>query len=218
MCYYSLMKKIDFLADFVGNPARARVLRVFVINESEAYTPALMAKRTGLSTVAVVREIKALEKLNVIKSSKAIVAADTVAGKKRATKIPVQKSQAVWSYDTSFIHARGISAFVHEVSPAQYDEVTNALKRTGRLATVVLSGNFMGDPTRPADLLVAADGINEGRLQTAVKGLELIFGREIRYAAFSTPEFRYRLTIQDRLLRDTFDFPHMILMDRTRLL
>ena len=76
----------------------------------------------------------------------------------------------------------------------------------------------MGDATRPADLIVALDTLNERRLEAAVRGLEPIFGREIRYAAFSTPEFRYRLTVQDRLIRDTLDFPHLVLLDRTRLL
>ena len=76
----------------------------------------------------------------------------------------------------------------------------------------------MGDPSRPADLLLAADGYNESRIEQAVRKLEPQIGREIRYAVFSTPEFRYRLTVHDRLIRDTLDFPHLILLDKTRLL
>mgnify|MGYP000556016575 CR=1 FL=1 len=64
----------------------------------------------------------------------------------------------------------------------------------------------------------AADTLNERRLEVAVKELEPIFGHELRYAGFSTPEFRYRLTVQDRLLSDTLDFPHRILLDRTKSL
>jgi hypothetical protein len=55
-------------------------------------------------------------------------------------------------------------------------------------------------------------------METAMRTLEAIFGRELRYAAFPTAEFRYRMTVQDKLLRDTFDFPHRILLDRTRSL
>ena len=66
--------------------------------------------------------------------------------------------------------------------------------------------------------LLAADGLNEGRLERAIRTLEPEFGREIRYAAFSTTEFRYRLTVQDRLIRDTLDYPHLVLLDKTRLL
>jgi hypothetical protein len=99
-----------------------------------------------------------------------------------------------------------------------YDEIVEALKRTGKLSAVVLSGSFMGDESRPADMLVAADTLNEEKLESAVRGLEPVFGREIRYAVFSTPEFRYRLTVQDKLLRDTFDFPHLVLLDRSGML
>ena len=125
---------------------------------------------------------------------------------------------ASWILDTDFKHSRALSSFVHEVSPVRHDLVMQALKRGGKLAAVILSGNFMGDPSRPADLLVAVDAVNEGRLDKAIRDLEPTFGREIRYAAFSTPEFRYRLTIQDRLIRDTLDYPHLVLLDRTRML
>jgi hypothetical protein len=100
----------------------------------------------------------------------------------------------------------------------RHEKIVSALRRGGRLAAVILSGCFLGDPSRPADLIVAADAFNERRLDKAVRDLEPMFGREIRYAAFSTPEFRYRLTIQDRLIRDTLDYPHLVLLDKTRML
>ena len=117
-----------------------------------------------------------------------------------------------------FEHTKALVRFVRDVSPVRYDEIVEALKRTGKLSAVVLSGSFMGDKSRPADILVAADSLNEARLETAVRLLEPMFGREIRYAVFSTPEFRYRLTVQDKMLRDTFDFPHLVLLDRSGML
>jgi hypothetical protein len=126
--------------------------------------------------------------------------------------------EMIWFLDPAFKHLRSLSTFVREVSPIQYEKIISSLKRSGKLSTVILSGSFMNDMTRPADIVVAADTLNERRLEVAVKELEPIFGHELRYAGFSTPEFRYRLTVQDRLLRDTLDFPHVVLMDRSRLL
>jgi hypothetical protein len=108
--------------------------------------------------------------------------------------------------------------FIHEVAPIQYDDIVDGLKRSGRLATIILSGTFMGDPSRPADLLVAADVLDDRKLETAVRRLEPAYGREIRYASFSTHEFQYRLTVQDRLIRDTLEYPHIVLFDRMRLI
>lgn len=211
------MKTQDFLATFIGDQARARLLRIFIFNESESLTLVHVVKRAGITAPSATRALKELEQLGILTKGKHMPT-PTLQNGKLVKKMSTQKSQATWSINTDFEHFRAVVNFVNEVSPARYDTITAALKRTGRLATIVLSGNFMGDPSRPADLILAADGINKQRLETALKGLEQTFGREIRYAAFTTPEFRYRLTIQDRLIRDTLDFPHLVLMDRTRLL
>jgi hypothetical protein len=50
-----------------------------------------------------------------------------------------------------------------------------------------------------------------------IKRLEGEFGREIRYALFSTSDFRYRLGVYDRLIRDVFDYPHRLLLDKIGL-
>lgn len=200
----------DFLGTLLENQARAKLLRLFFFNEKQYFTLSHVVKRSGLSSRILAKELKSLENLGILKKRIARIA--PVKGKKH------QKTDWAWVLDPSFRHLEALSKFVHEVSPVRYDSIMTALKRTGRLATVILSGSFLGDPTRPADIIVAADNLNESRLESAVRALEPTLGREIRYAAFTTPEFRYRLTIQDRLIRDTLDYPHLVLLDKTRLL
>ncbi len=207
--------KDDFLAQLIGSPARAQLLRVFMFNQNDSFTLAMLAKRSALSSIAIAREIKVLEKLGVVKKGR-LMHIELNNGSRRTVK--AHQRMETWVVNTEFKHIRAVSNLVHEVSPVKYDSIVGALKKSGKVATVILSGTFMGDATRPADLIVALDTLNERRLEAAVRGLEPIFGREIRYAAFSTPEFRYRLTVQDRLIRDTLDFPHLVLLDRTRLL
>lgn len=204
------MHKNDFLSQLIGNSARARVLRALVLNENEVFTPTRLAKRAGISARAATRELSALSKIGVTRKGKAVVTKDA-----KRTKV---KSETVWFLDPHFRYLRALSTFVREISPMRYEQVLSSLRKIGKLSAVVLSGSFTGDPTRPADILVAGEALNERRLDSAVKILESVFGRELRYAAFSTPEFRYRLTIQDRLLRDTLDYPHLVLLDRSGLL
>ena len=204
--------KTDFLSDFISSPARARILRAFVINENETFTPSSASKRSGVSVATALRELKALERLAIIKRTKSILPLPAVGKSKRS------KPEPVWALDPACKYLRPLSIFVREVTPVRYEHVVTALRRTGKLSTLVLSGSFMGDPSRPADIVLAGDSLNQRKLEGAVRGLESAFGRELRYAAFSNPEFRYRLTVQDRLLRDTFDFPHLILLDRAHLL
>jgi hypothetical protein len=205
----------DFLAQFIGNPTRAQLLRVFIFDPEKTYALKDAAKRAGISPQAAGREIKVLEKWGVVEKGKTL---SIMLG--NGTKRVVQGKQKTetWALAPGFSHLRALSTFVHEVSPMQYGNVVAALKRSGKIATIVLSGSFMGDPSRPADMLIAGDAFNERRLEDAIRQLEPQFGREIRYAAFSTPEFRYRLTVQDRLIRDTLDFPHIVLLDKMHLL
>jgi DNA-binding Lrp family transcriptional regulator len=207
--------KDDFLPAFLGNKNRARILRVFVFNANEVMTIADIAKRSGVAPKAALKEVKSLVTLGAVKPSRAV--SITLANKSKRT-VKGNTKVAAWATNNDFKHLRAISSFIHEVSPVRYDNIVGALKRGGRISAVILSGTFMGDDSRPADLVVAADMLNERRLERAIKSLEPAFGREIRYAAFSTPEFRYRLTVQDRLIRDTLDFPHVVLLDKTRML
>jgi len=207
--------KDDFLSQFTGSLARGRILRALIFNENEVFNPKRAGARAGVSPEAAQRELVALQKMGIVRKGRAVL---TVKNGKLAEKSKAMKPEAVWFLDPNFKHLRSLSAFVREISPMRYDQILGALKSSGRMSAVILSGSFMGDLTRPADILLAGDSINERRLETAVKELEPQFGRELRYAAFSTPEFRYRLTIQDRLIRDTLDFPHLVLLDRSRLL
>ncbi|OGG49958.1 hypothetical protein A2763_00360 [Candidatus Kaiserbacteria bacterium RIFCSPHIGHO2_01_FULL_54_36] len=202
----------DFLAEFLGNTARARVTRALAFSAGQSFTLPQIAKRSGIPAKAAAREIKALEALRLIKRGKFSI---TLQG---GRQVSGRQKEKAWTYNIDHKNAPALSKFIHEVSPVQYKHVLVTLKRAGRLAAIILSGSFMGDSTRPADLIVAGDNVSESRLEHAVRSLEPHFGREIRYAAFSTPEFRYRLTIQDRLMRDTLDYPHLVLLDRTRLL
>jgi hypothetical protein len=207
--------KDDFLPEFLTNKNRARILRVFVFNAGDTMTIQDIAKRSGVAPKVALKEVKSLAKLGMIKQAKAVTI--TLANTSKR-KVKGNSKVAAWTTNSDFKHLRAISNFIHEVSPVRYDNIVGALKRGGRISAVILSGTFMGDDTRPADILIASDSINERRLEAAVRSLEPAFGREIRYAAFSTPEFRYRITVQDRLIRDTLDFPHVVLLDKTRLL
>lgn len=217
------MKKHDFLEFLTDNPVRARVLRTLVLNPNDSFSEESLAKRAKTSTSTVAREVKALAAQGIITGAKHMVMTPAKPGKAKKGKAakprkPTRKVEMVWRANAEFQFARPLSTFVHEVAPVKYDDIVEGLKRSGKLAAVILSGTFMGDPSRPADLLVAADTIDDRRLESAVKRLEPAYGREIRYASFSTHEFQYRMTVQDRLLRDTLEYPHLVLFDRTRLL
>ena len=164
------------------------------------------------------RELSAMRAMSLVRTGRAFLS-DTppILPSSRKKRRSARKSEIVWFLDPHFPYLHALSAFVKAVSPVEHAEILETLKRSGKLSAVILSGCFVGDVTRPTDILIAGEQVSERRLEAAMKALEPAFGRELRYAAFSTPEFRYRLTVQDRLIRDTLDFPHVVLLDRIRV-
>jgi hypothetical protein len=63
-------------------------------------------------------------------------------------------------------------------------------------------------------LLVVGDKLDEKQLNKAVHEIESELGRELRFAHFSTEDFRYRVGVYDRLIRDIFDYPHRTIFDK----
>ncbi len=198
----------DFLSSFLGNQHRARIIRAFSANELDEMSVLTITKRSGVTKTIVKRELRALAGMKLLRSTKRQI--ENPKGK-------AKKSEEVWSLNMEHKYTRALTLFVREVSPTQFLEVERAIKGAGKVSMLVLSGLFVGDHSRPADLLIAGE-MNQRRVERAVRGLEPKFGREIRYALLTTPEFRYRLTVQDMLLRDVLDFPHRVLVDRTGIL
>jgi hypothetical protein len=208
--------KDDFLGQFMGgDQSTARLLRAFVFDAERSFPLKDAAKRANISPQAAVRAIKILEKWGVVRKGKS---ASIMLGNGTARKVVAKTKVETWEFDPDFVYARALSAFVREISPIRYENVVASLKPCGKLAVVILSGSFTGDDSRPVDILLAGEDMSEARLEQVMKSLEGTFGRELRYAVFTTPELRYRLTIQDRLVRDTLDFPHVVLLDRAKIL
>ena len=186
------------LAKLFGPPARLKMLRLFVFNPDTAFTLADIVARTKLTQEAVRRDLTDLAAARFVKKRGA-------------------RAAARYQLNPRFEHLEALDAFIRETTNVQPEHVVRSLRRAGSLRLVVLSGLFSGILEPQIDLLVVGDNLNERALAAAVHSLEADLGREIRYAFFSTVDFRYRMGVYDRLLRDVFDYPHRLLVDKIGL-
>jgi hypothetical protein len=207
-----MAKKQDFLATFMGSPARAKVLRLFVFNEEESLTIDEIVKRAQVTKAAARKEMTFFRKVGLVKECSVFrTEIKTKRGKPVTKKIRVK----AWTVNSRFEYIRSLHIFIRDTSPVPRDTIAGKLRGAGKLKLVVASGTFVDDnPMDRIDLLVVADNMNERNLQKALRGLESELGRELRYAAFPTEEFKYRMNVYDKLVRDVFDYPHLVLLDR----
>jgi DNA-binding Lrp family transcriptional regulator len=186
------------LAKLFGSPARLKILRLFVFNQDAALTLAEVMERIKISKDIARRELAELLESGLLK--------------KKGTHV-----SASYQVNPRFEFLAALNVFIRETTSVRPRVITGALRRAGTLQLVVLSGFFTGVLESQIDLLVVGDHIEERTLAQVVHSLEAELGREIRYASFATIDFRYRNGVYDRLLRDVFDYPHRLLIDKIGL-
>lgn len=189
---------MERLAKLFGSPARLKTLRLFVFNQDGAFTVNEIATRTALSKEVVRKEVAELVASGLLRKKGV-------------------RTGARYQVDVRFEHLPELTEFIRETTSVRPKEIILNLKRSGALRLVVLSGHFTGIIEPKIDLLVVGDSLDERALARAVHSLEAEFGREIRYASFATEDFRYRFGVYDRLIRDVFDYPHRLLIDKIGL-
>jgi len=186
------------LAKIFGSPSRLKAIRLFVFNRDAACTLAEIMHRAKLSKDAARHELTELIAAGLIKKKGV-------------------GSAARYQTNARFEHLDALDAFIRGTTSVNPRRITEVLRRAGTLRLVALSGIFMSVLESQIDLLVVGDRLDDRALAAVVRTLEAEFGREIRYASFATEDFRYRLGVYDRLLRDVFDYPHRLLIDKIGL-
>ncbi|HVB20112.1 MAG TPA: hypothetical protein VNF51_02430 [Candidatus Paceibacterota bacterium] len=183
------------LARIFGSGAHLKTLRLFVFNKDSVFTLADIAGRTKLSKEVVRRSLAEFLAAGLVRKKGALV-------------------PSRYQTNSHFEYLDALDTFIRETTNVRPQDMLKALKRTGALRLIALSGLFTGVLEAQIDLLVVGDNLDERTLANAVHSLEAELGREIRYASFSTADFRYRFGVYDRLLRDVFDYPHRLLIDK----
>lgn len=194
----STLAVMDSISKIFGSAARLKTLRLFVFNKDTSFTIAEVAERAKIANEVARSEINDL------------VAADLLRKKGAMTPIHFQINQR-------FEHLSALETFIRDTTNVRPENLVKSLRKAGALRLVVLSGLFSSVLEPQIDILVVGDHLDERILATSVRSLEAELGREIRYASFATPDFRYRRGVYDRLLRDVFDYPHRVLIDKIGL-
>lgn len=186
---------MDPLARLFSSSARLKTLRLFLFNEDASFDLDDIAFRTNVPKDSVRKELKILLLSGVIK--------------KRTGKDGV-----VYGANRRFPHYLPLQAFLRTTTKINDTDVLTVFKKAGSLRLVALSGLFTGAIETKVDILIVGDKLDDKQLEKAVHVLEAELGRELRFAAFSTEDFRYRVGVYDRLLRDIFDYPHRTMLDK----
>ena len=205
---------MEILEKMFGGSGRVKIMRLFLFNPAKIFTRDDVSSRAQIEMKSVVRELNHLEKTGLVKRKQ--VAKETSNGKsgKDEKRVTEKKKVSGWYLDSSFPYLVPLETLLIDLATMNHDELVEQIKAAGKIKLVIVAGIFIQDLESRVDLLVVGDGLKRTALDSIVKKIEAEIGKEVRYASFETPDFKYRLNVYDKLVRDILDYPHKTILDK----
>lgn len=192
---------MDTLETLFGSALKARIIRMFINNPETFFDIKALIKKVKSNKESIRKELRSLEKIKIIRKKEG----HGESGKK--------VSGFILNQNFKYIHP--LREFLMNVSPLTENLMAKKLGEKGKAKLVVISGMFLDNvEDARADMLIVSEKQNEKAVQKTIADIGAEFGREVSYALFTKDDFTYRRSMGDKLIRDIFDFPHKIILDK----
>ncbi len=198
---------MESLAKLLGGIPRVKIMRLFLLNPEEGFESSDITNRCRISTTHSRRALTQLAAMDFIQK-KSLVKEVTNGRTGKVTKKRVQG----WFLNPTFPYLRELRPLLVEGEFFKHQELAKRFKPAGRIQLLVISGIFIQNSESRLDLLIVGDNLKKNIIQKTISVLESELGKELSYAVFETADFKYRVSMYDKLLRDVFDFPHELLI------
>jgi len=185
---------MEILGKILGNPARVKIMRLFLLSNGEAFENKEIVKRSRVNSAVVRRELSLLSNVGFIK-----------------------KGKQGWSFNPYFSYASQFERLLVGADQLDTNGLTEIFKKTGKVKVLIVAGKFLKNNENRVDILIIGDKINRKKVEDSIAKLEAEIGSELTYAMFETAEFIYRINMNDKLVRDIIDFPHEIIIENKEL-
>ena len=186
---------MEILGKILGNPARVKIMRLFLLNSKSNFTRKDIIKRCRINPGMASREIKLLASVGFIRKHNA----------------------TLWSFNPAFKYGREFDKLLVATDMLDRKLIADNFKKVGRVKFLLISGIFIKNKDTRVDMLIVGDKMKRGKIEEEVRKLEAEIGTELVYAIFETKDFLYRLNMYDTLIRDILDFPHEVILQAKEL-
>ncbi len=190
---------METLAKIFGNETKVKMMKLFLFNPEHVFDVGDISNRVKEDSSKVRREIVILEKIGLIKRR--------VTAKKKA-------NGQGFVLDTSFSYLLPLQNFLINTEPLQPKEIIKKITKLGSIKLIIVAGVFIQEFENRVDILVVGDNIKKSAFENTIKILESEIGKELKYAYFTAEDFRYRISMCDKLTRDILDYPHKKILNK----
>lgn len=202
---------MDILEKIFNSPAQVKIMRLFLYNSDAVFDTAEVRKRTQISPRVVSKEIHRLAGAGFLRQKSAcIVPQETTDSASRKPKRRIHG----WILSGKFPYLEQMNDLLVGCHEVERTAIAKKFARAGRIKLLVISGVFLRSDSSRVDILIVGDHLRHAVITQALKAIESNLGKDVRYAAFETKDFLYRLSVYDKFVRDILDYPHEKLVDR----
>lgn len=193
---------MEILGKLLGGIPRVKIMRLFLLNADEPFGIDDVIERSRIQRAVARKTITSLLTMALIEKKSFIQEFEDTEG--RITKKRIQG----WMLSEKFPYINELKQLLVEGEFFKHSELAKRFKPAGRVQLLVISGIFIQDSETRLDLLIVGDNLRKSFIQKTISVLESELGKELRYAVFETADFKYRIAMYDKLLRDVFEYPH----------
>lgn len=162
-----------------------------------------ISKHCRTKPAATKREILLLQSIGFVKKGSFF--------KNIKVRNSVKKKKVVgWFTNPDFPYLSALFDLLITSKSIDMKDLASRIKKTGKIKMLVVAGAFLKDDESRLDILAVGDGISQKKFETMVRSLESEIGTELRYSAFTIEEFKYRVSMYDKLVCDVFDYNHEV--------
>ena len=195
---------MEVLSKLFGSADRIKIMRLFILNTQASFATNEILERSKVPSSSGKKELNLLWDSGLIKQK--TIHVDGSRGKK--------KSISVWFLNQAFPFLSPLKQLLFNTELFKKEEILRRLKTAGRIKVVITAGIFISDEDSRADLLIVGDELKKSSIEKTIKSLEAEIGRELCYGVFETEDFRYRVSVCDKFVRDILDYPHKKILNK----
>lgn len=202
---------MQILGKLFGSEAKVKIMRLFLCNPEMPFDIKSITQKSKVKRGEAKKETAVLEKAGFLKKKSFFMTILKKKGKQ------AKKRVVGYILDQDFSYRTALRDLLTSGKAMKIDKIISKLSKAGKLKLVILSGIFIQSKNSRLDILVVGDNLNKSVLNNVIRSIEAEIGREILYAFFETPDFKYRLGMYDKLIRDVIDFPHQVILDKINI-
>jgi hypothetical protein len=192
---------MEILGKLLGGIPRVKIMRLFLLNPEQAFDIDDILDRSRLQRSIARQVATGLVGMSLIKKKSFI--------KETISRGKVKKKRVQgWCLNPEFPYINELKQLLIEGEFLKHDELARRFKPAGRVQLLVVSGIFIQNSESRLDVLLVGDNLKKSYIQKTINVLESELGKELAYAVFETADFKYRMSMYDKLLRDVFEYPH----------